>query len=161
MIMRLLAMLLLAAPLAAQQTVVVPDVIVEVENVIDSIAVSVTVGRAERDSAEIARDEAAQRAIDNIATYLETCGCMNTGPSRAVVIGNAALTFAVLLVAYQIGKGRPDHHPGEAGPAGERGPPGESGSPGPPGEAGPPGLPGERGEPGEQGEPGEHHDDER
>ena len=140
---------LLAAPLSAQQTVVVPDVIVTVE----PTPIEITVEAQPLDSAQVARDEAAQRAMEIIADYLETCGCVNTGPSTVTVIGNAALTFAVLLVAYQVGKERPDHHPGPAGP------PGEPGPAGPTGETGPPGERGERGEPGNSDESDGHRHD--
>ena len=100
--MRLLALLLLAAPLSAQQTVVVPDVIVENTNVIDGIAVDVTVELPPPDSAAVARDEAAQRSMDAIADYLQDCGCVSTGPTTVNVIANAGLTLAAFFIGWQL-----------------------------------------------------------
>lgn len=96
----LITVLLLSAPLSAQQTVVVPDVNVEVENVIDSISVHVTLEQPEPDSAQIARDEATERAMEAIAEYLATCGCMESGSSS--VVTNAGLTLAAFFIGWQL-----------------------------------------------------------
>ncbi len=157
-------LLLLAAPLSAQQTVVVPDVNVDIENVIDSVAVSVTLEQPAPDSAQIAREAATERAMDAISIYLETCGCVDRGPSTVNVAANVILTAAVVVIAWKIGKEKgprgPAGTPGDRGPAGEPGPAGPQGEPGSNGEQGPRGEQGERGlpgEPGEKGDPGETH----
>lgn len=98
----ILVNLVVAAPLSAQQTVVVPDVNVDIENVIDSIGVILTVELPSPDSAQVARDEAAQRAMDAIATYLEDCGCVNAGPTTINVLTNAGLTLAAFFIGWQI-----------------------------------------------------------
>ncbi len=156
----------LAASLSAQQTVVVPDVNVEVTNVIDSVLVSITLEQPVADSAQVAREEAAERAMDAISEYLATCGCVDGGPSTYNVVANVVLTAAVVVIAWKIGKeqGPPGvtGTPGERGPAGEtgpQGPRGDTGHTGAQGERGLPGEPGERGEKGEPGEPGEHYDE--
>lgn len=95
-------LLLLAVPLSAQQTVVVPDVNVEIENLIDSIQVSLTVEMPPPDSAQVARDEAAQRAMDAIADYLAYCGCVNTSPSTVNVVTNVGLTLAAIFIGWQL-----------------------------------------------------------
>lgn len=94
---------LLAVPLSAQQDIsIVPaqagDIIIN----IDSIALGVTVEFAPRDSASIARDEAAQRAMESIASYLENCGCVSTGPSTVNILSNAGLTIAALFIGWQL-----------------------------------------------------------
>ena len=98
----LLAALLLAVPLAAQQTVVVPDVDVTVENRIDSIAVGVTVTFPEPDSASVARSEAAERAMRAIEEYLAECGCTGGGTSAIVRVGQGLLTVAAFWIGYQL-----------------------------------------------------------
>ncbi len=148
----LFALLLLAAPLSAQQTVVVPDVNVPIT--VEPTPIEITVQVQGPDSAQLA---AALRAQEAIAAYFENCGCINTGPSKLSVASNAALTLAVLIVAWRVGKGRPDHHPGETGPQGIPGPPGEPGEPGERGPHGPQGEPGPQGEQGNPGEDGEGH----
>lgn len=92
----------LAAPLSAQQTVVVPDVIVEVENVIDSVLVNVTLKQEPRDSAQIAREEASERAMDAISEYLATCGCVDSGTSNVSVVTNVGLTLAAFFIGWQL-----------------------------------------------------------
>ncbi len=118
-------------PLTAQQTVVVPDVNVENTNVIDGIQLDVTLTMPPCDSACVARDEATQRFRDRFVEWMDTCGCVNQGPATTVnVISNIALTLAVLLVAYQISKGREDGKDGVDGQAGPQGEPGQDGQDG-------------------------------
>ena len=152
---KLLLALVLAAPLSAQQTVVVPDV--NIDNVvnIDSLRVDVTVELPPPDSAKIAREEAAERANNAIAEYIATCDCIDRGPSTFNYVANSLLTAAVIVIAWKIGKEK--GAPGERGPAGETGPQGPAGERGPIGETGPTGEtgpPGERGLPGEPGDQG-------
>ncbi len=151
----LLTLLLLAAPLSAQQTVVVPDVTVPITNVIDGIRLDVDVQLPPTDSARAAVQQQFHEAA---IAYMENCGCMNTGPSTATVVSNAALTVAVLLVAWRIGKNEHSgHSDGQPGETGLRGVPGMDGATGPEGPEGPQGPPGEKGEPGEPGGYGEGH----
>ena len=100
--MKLLALLLLVVPLSAQQTVVVPDVVVEVENVIDSIVVNLTLEQEEPDSASVAREEAAERAMEAITDYLENCACVDRGPTTVNVVANAGLTLAAFFIGWQL-----------------------------------------------------------
>lgn len=111
--MKLLALLLLAAPLSAQLPETITIEPAQVTNIInlDSIALGVTVEYAPRDSAAVARDEAAQRTMDAIAEYLENCGCVNTGPSTVNVIANAGLTLAAFLIAWQLKGIKEKEHP--------------------------------------------------
>lgn len=104
--MRLLAvLLLLAAPLAAQDrniAIVPAETTNEITINLDSIALGVTIELPPPDSAAVARDEAAQRTMDAIAGYLENCGCVNTGSSRATVLANAGLTLAAFFIGWQL-----------------------------------------------------------
>ena len=92
--------LLLAAPLSAQQTVVVPDVNVEVQ--VEPTPIEITIEVPPPDSASAARDVAAQRAMESIADYLENCGCLNQGTSTVVRVGQGALVLAAFFIGLQL-----------------------------------------------------------
>lgn len=79
-----LALLLLAVPLSAQQTVVVPDVRNEITNLIEDIALSLTITH-QPDSAEVARQEESLRLTQNLADFIEECGCIGGGSSSTTV----------------------------------------------------------------------------
>lgn len=96
------AIILFAAPLSAQQTVVVPNVNVEVENVIDSIRLNLTVTMPEPDSAQIAREEEGLRLTQALADYMENCGCIDRGSSNVSVVANAGLTLAAFFIGWQL-----------------------------------------------------------
>ncbi len=128
---------LVAAPLSAQQTVVVPDVVNEITVNGDTIVVIVNVG-ADCDST--CRREAADRQTETIRQILTSDRPRST--TRVVQVANVGLTVAAFLIAWKISK----LEPGASGSAGEKGSPGEPGPPGEPGEQGPPGKDGQDGE---------------
>ncbi len=111
----ILAITGVAVPLSAQvqSTTLVPDINVVVNG--DTIVVNVEVPPP--DSAQVARDEAALRAMEAIAEYLENCDCADRGSSNVTVVANAALTVAAFLIVWRLGqianKEHPDHpsHP--------------------------------------------------
>lgn len=93
----LVAALLLAAPLAAQQTstTVVPDVEITVNG--DTIVVNVEVMS---DSVRLAR---IADALEGIAVALEECGCAQPqGTSTVVRIGQGALVLAAFFIGFQL-----------------------------------------------------------
>ncbi len=142
---KLLALLLVAAPLgAAQQTVVVPDVNVENTNVIDGIQLDVTVTLPPPDSAAVARDEAAARAMAAIEEYLANCGCMNQGPSGVTQVATAGIVLALGLIWLELRKGNKD---------------GMDGAPGAPGHDGADGADGQDGQDGVDAQDHKHDDD--
>ena len=137
--------LLCAAPLSAQQTVVVPDVSVVVEP--PAITNEITVNVPPTDSAKAAVQQQFHEAA---IAYMESCNCMGGGTSMTTKVALGVVAPILLWMAWSLHKSSrdsPDHHPGERGPQGE------------PGERGPQGEPGEPGEPGPPGPPGDDHDD--
>jgi len=116
---RYLIYLLLAVgmPLSAQipETITLEPADVDITNVINLD--SITLILPPPDSASVARDEAAQRAMDAIAEYLENCDCTSQGPNNVTVMANAALTVAAFLIVWQLrgikNKDYPEHpdHP--------------------------------------------------
>jgi len=98
--MRFFILLLLATPLSAQQVVVVPDIQNTVN--VEPTPIEIPVEAATPDSAAVARDEAAQRAMDAIADYLAECDCLNQGTSAVVRVGQGALVLAAFWIAYQL-----------------------------------------------------------
>lgn len=123
--MRLLALLLLAAPLSAQQTVVVPDVNVQVEPTPITIENNVQVMS---DSAMVANFNA---NMDAFRAYLEqerecnTCG----GASTTTKVAVAVLIPVLVWIAWELRgiKNNSAGIPGEPGKDGSDGVDGEDG----------------------------------
>ena len=55
-----------------------------------------------RDSARMAQEQSAQRAMDAIAEYLENCGCVETGGNTTNIISTAALSLGLFFIGWQI-----------------------------------------------------------
>lgn len=87
-------------PLTAQQTVVVPDVIVEVQ--VQPTPIEIILEVPPPDSATVVKDEATQRAMESIADYLENCGCLNQGTSTVTRVGQGALVLAAFFIGWQL-----------------------------------------------------------
>ncbi len=100
----LTAALLIAPPLvAAQQTVVVPDVVVEVEPTPITIENTIEVMSDEERLDRIAA------AVEGIAAILAECGCTQPqGTSNVVRIGQGALVLTALFIGFQL-KGNKDN----------------------------------------------------
>lgn len=96
---KLLVALLLATPLAAQQTVVVPDVSVVVEPAAITNEITVIVS----DSLVAAVIDRLQASLDSAVAVLTDCDrCESGGTSTVVRVGQGALVFAAFLIAYQL-----------------------------------------------------------
>jgi hypothetical protein len=106
-----LAALLLAAPLvAAQQTVVVPDVVVEVEPtpITNEITVEVM-----SDSVRLERIAA---AVEDIAAILAECGCAEpSSTSNLVRVGQGALVLAAFFIGFQVKRVADAYEPKDSG----------------------------------------------
>ena len=91
-----LVLLFLAAPVAAQQTVVVPDVEITNEHPItNEINVEVM-----SDSVRLERIAA---AVEEIAVILAECGCAEQPTTSNVVrIGQGALVLAAFFIGFQV-----------------------------------------------------------
>ena len=92
----LLALLVLAIPIQAQQTVVVPDVIIENEHPItNEITIEVMSDEERLDRIAI--------AIEGIAVILAECGCAEPQTTSNVVrIGQGALVIAAFFIGFQL-----------------------------------------------------------
>jgi len=143
-------LLLLAAPLAAQQIVEIPppDINVnlpplEITNQINVMSDSAMIANLNR----------------NLVALREQIAARATGTNTTTKIAVAVLIPVLVWIALELrgikNRDNPDHHPGATGPQGERGPQGEPGPTGPPGEPGEPGPPGKDGKDGED-KYGEH-----
>ena len=93
---KILLILLLAAPLSAQQTVVVPDVLVEVEPTPLTIQNTVEV------MPDSIRLDRIADALEGIAEAIAECGCMDQGTSRVVRLGQGALVLAAFWIGWQL-----------------------------------------------------------
>ncbi len=131
---KLLALLLVAAPLGAQEIPrnisIVPatnDITINV----DSLAFTLEVPPPDSDA--VAREEAAiaaeERIADAIEAWVENCGCVDQGPTTVNVIANAGLTVAAFLIAWQLRgiKNRPGGGDGADGQDGQDGADGQDG----------------------------------
>jgi len=101
-VLLILVGLVVAAPLAAQGNTVITVNDTTVVTIYDNDSTFIFIEQAPRDSAAVARDEAAARAMREIADYLENCGCVSTGPTYVNVAVNAGLTLAAFLIAWQL-----------------------------------------------------------
>jgi hypothetical protein len=130
----LICALLVASPLAAQDNTVITIQDTTVVNIFDNDSTFIFIEQAPRDSAQVARDEAAARAMSDIADYLENCGCVNQGTSRATQIATGGIAFFLGLIWWELRKGNKDGADGADGAAGKDGATGPTGPTGPPGE---------------------------
>ena len=122
--MRLLALLLLAAPLAGQQTVVVPDVNVQGDSIFITNEVNVEVMSDSVMIANLNRNLEALRVI--IAEQeCNTCGGANTTTKIAV----AVLIPVLVWIAWEL-RGIKNNSEGVPGPAGQDGSDGQDGEDG-------------------------------
>ena len=96
--MRLLILLLLAAPLSAQQTVVVPDVSVVVEPPAITNEINVEVMS---DSAMIAN---LNRNLEALRVEIAAQECNTCGTSNVVRVGQGALVLIAAFMAWQVKK---------------------------------------------------------
>lgn len=125
--MRLFALLLLAAPLSAQQTVIVPNVDVAAPNVTNEVTVNVPPLDSALVAAQIARDEAAIRQMEIIAAYFEDCGCTSQGGSRATQVATGGIALFLGLIWWELRKGSKDGIDGAPGKDGKDGADGQDG----------------------------------
>lgn len=125
--MRLLILLLLAAPLSAQQTVVVPDVNVQVEPTPITIENNVEVMSDSAMIANLNRNLEALR-LEIAAQECNTCGGANTTTKVAV----AVLIPVLVWIAWELRgiKNNSEGIPGERGRDGKDGVDGEDGEDG-------------------------------
>jgi hypothetical protein len=99
----LLAIGLAASGLAGQDNTVITVNDTTVVNIFDNDSTFIFIEQAPRDSAAIARDEAAQRSMDAIAEYLATCGCTGGGSANTTTkIAVAILIPALLWIGWEL-----------------------------------------------------------
>ena len=107
-----IAALLLAAPLAAQddnRVITLNDT--TVVTIYDNDSTFIFIEFPQPDSAEVARQDAATRAMESIAEYLATCGCVDGG-GGTTIISTAAISLGLLFIGWQIRKlGNHEEHP--------------------------------------------------
>ncbi len=111
--MRLLALLLLAAPLSAQQTVVYPDVQIDNTVNVEPTPIEITVMS---DSVMIAN---LNRNLEALRLEIAAQECNTCGTSTEVRIGQGALVLIAAFMAWQVKKiadkpnGDDIHHEGD------------------------------------------------
>lgn len=96
--MRLLVLLLLAAPLSAQQTVVYPDVQIDNTVNVEPTPIEITVMT---DSAMIAN---LNRNLEALRLEIAAQECNTCGGSNVVRIGQGALVLIAAFMAWQVKK---------------------------------------------------------
>ncbi len=92
-----IAALLFAAPLAAQGNTVITVNDTTVVTIFDNDTTVIIINFPQADSADVARAEAAERAMQSIADYLENCGCVDGGGAGATVVKYGVPAVAVLI----------------------------------------------------------------
>ncbi len=92
-----LALLLLAGPLAAQGNTVITVNDTTVVTIYDNDSTFIFIEFPQPDSAEIARQEATDRAMQAIADYFENCGCVEGGGAGTTVVKYGVPAVAVLF----------------------------------------------------------------
>ncbi len=97
-----LALLLLAAPLSAQvpdRFVIEPAQVTLGDNIIKLDSINLTVTMPATDSVAAAVQQQFHQAV---ISYLETCGCMESGPSPVNQIATGGIVLALGLIAWQL-----------------------------------------------------------
>ncbi len=92
-----IAALLFAAPLAAQGNTVITVNDTTVVTIFDNDTTVIIINFPQADSAEVARQEGADRAMRAIADYLENCGCVDSGGAGTTVVKYGVPVVAVLI----------------------------------------------------------------